>query len=76
MTQGTDDNRGPFAGWIPAGTHWEGALTDAFQHLDHEPKGGRNQQDVRGCWGPPRKGGLPWGPTLLPARLSHSVQTY
>ena len=55
MTQGTDDNHGPFAGWIPAGTHWEGGLTDAFQHLDHEPKGGRNQGEVRGFWVYPQK---------------------
>lgn len=69
VTQGTDDNPGPFAGWIPAGTHWEGGLADAFQHLDHESKGGRNQGEVRGCWGPPQKEGFP-------ARLSHSIQTY
>ena len=55
MTQGTDDNHGPCAGWILAGTHWEGGLTDAFQHLDHESKGGRNQGEVRGCWGPPKR---------------------
>lgn len=61
MTQGTDDNPGPFAGWIPAGTHWEGGLADAFQHLDHESKGGRNQGEVRGCWGPPKKEGFPGG---------------
>lgn len=61
MTQGTDDNPGPFAGWIPAGTRWEGGLADAFQHLDHESKGGRNQGEVRGCWGPPKKEGFPGG---------------
>ena len=67
MTQGTDDNPGPFAGWIPAGTHWEGGLADAFQHLDHESKGGRNQGEVRGCWGPPKKEGFPgWQHYSLP----------
>ena len=42
---------------------------DAFQHLDHESKGGGNGG------GRQLLGGLPWGPTLLPAWLSRAVQT-